>query len=352
MSLFNLFSKKNQKLRIRIEPFGEEYEIEPRKTILQSLLDMGIQFPHNCRVGSCTTCASKLIHGAVKELTDKAFVLTQEQLRDNYILVCQSIPKSDFLVIENHKLKKEDYIPAQICEKQFLTHDIVELKITLQQPVYFKAGQYVHFILNWLDRPRSYSMSHRPSPKGTKQLKFFIKKIPKGEFTEWLFNSDNVIGTQFFISQPQGNFYLRDSDKPIIFVAGGSGLSPIFSILEDVVYNQDHSINKKQIFRNVTLLFGVRTEKDLYKFQELQNFKTYWKGTFDIKIILSEEKNQKYYFGFLHEFLDQMESLKNSQLYMSGPPIMIDRCIEVAKKSGLSSTEIFFDKFLDSSHLV
>jgi len=107
MSLLSIFKKEKHKPKIQIKPINVECEIESNKTILQSLLDQGIQFPHNCRVGSCTTCASKLIEGKVKELTDKAFVLSEEQLKENYILVCQSIPKSEFLVIENQKLQQK-----------------------------------------------------------------------------------------------------------------------------------------------------------------------------------------------------------------------------------------------------
>ncbi|MFN3245521.1 MAG: 2Fe-2S iron-sulfur cluster-binding protein [Leptonema sp. (in: bacteria)] len=354
MSLLSIFKKEKHKPKIQIKPISVECEIESNKTILQSLLDQGIQFPHNCRVGSCTTCASKLIEGKVKELTDKAFVLSEEQLKENYILVCQSIPKSEFLVIENQKLQqKEEKIPAKIIEKKLLTHDIIELTILLEEPVFYKAGQYINFIFDWLDRPRSYSMANRPNSKGIKQLKFFIRHVPKGKFTEWLFNLKDI-EIEFYVSQPEGNFYLRNSTKPMILIAGGSGLSPIYSILEDIIFNQDLEINKKQILRDVVLLFGVRTQKDLYKIEELENFKNYWKGKFEIIPVLSEEKDSdwKGKTGFVHEILDQLPNISNSQLYMCGPPIMIDKCIEVAQKHGLSSNEIYFDKFTDSSHII
>jgi p-cymene monooxygenase electron transfer component len=140
----------------------------------------------------------------------------------------------------------------------------------------------------------------------------------------------------------------------MILIAGGSGLSPIYSILEDIIFNQDLEINKKQILRDVVLLFGVRTQKDLYKIEELENFKNYWKGKFEIIPVLSEEKDSdwKGKTGFVHEILDQLPNISNSQLYMCGPPIMIDKCIEVAQKHGLSSNEIYFDKFTDSSHII
>ncbi len=100
----NFFDKKEKKYQIQIFPSKITVEIDSKKTILQSLLDQGVSFPHNCRVGSCTTCKSKLLQGTVKELTDKAFVLEEEEIRENFILVCQSIPKSD-LIIENTEVQ-------------------------------------------------------------------------------------------------------------------------------------------------------------------------------------------------------------------------------------------------------
>ncbi len=352
MGILNIFKNKKP-IKIKVYPLNLELEIENNKTILQSLLDNGIPFPHNCRVGSCTTCKSILREGKVKELTDKAFVLTEEEIKENYILVCQSLPKSEIIVIENRNLQeKENKISAEFLGKNYLTHDILEINITLEKPVFYKAGQFTNFYVDELEKPRSYSMANRPNTKGCKQLTFFIRKVPGGKFTEWLFR-ENIIGKKFYISQPEGNFYLRESQKPIIFIAGGSGLAPIFSILEDVIFNQDVEINKKQKNREVILLFGVRTQKDLYKLKELEDFKNYWGGKFEIIPVLSEEKSLDWNgkTGYVHEILNTIEDLKEYQLYMCGPPIMIDKCIEVANKKGLQS-EIYFDKFTDTSHIL
>ncbi len=347
------FLKKQNQYNIRILPQNLEIKISSQKTILQSLLDQGINFPHNCRVGSCTTCISKLKDGKVKELTDKAFVLTEEQMNENYILICQSIPRSDIVIEKTNFNQNNDFINAKITARKNLTHDILELTIELEKNIYFQAGQYVNFYFDWLDRPRSYSMANRPFSKGNSILKFFIRKVPGGKFTEWIFKQDHF-DEVFQISGPEGNFYLRNIEKPIIFIAGGSGLSPIFSILEDVVYNQDKEINKKTIQKKVKLLFGVRTQKDLYKMEELQIFKKQWQNEFEIVPILSEEtsSNWKGEIGFIHDFLKKIQRLENFQLYMCGPPVMIDKCTEIALQNHIKSENIFFDKFTDTRDIL
>ncbi|GIX41718.1 MAG: hypothetical protein KatS3mg129_1451 [Leptospiraceae bacterium] len=219
MNILGFFKKQKITPKVKILPIHIECEIDPQKTILQSLLDQGIQYPHNCRVGSCTTCASKLVEGKVKELTDKAFVLSEEQLKENYILVCQSIPKSEWLVIENPKLEeKQSRIKAEIIEKKLLTHDIIELTILLEKSIYYKAGQYINFIFDWLDRPRSYSMANRPNSKGSKQLKFFIRYVPKGKFTEWLFNTEEINWYTIFCIATGGEFLFTKFEVNLFYL--------------------------------------------------------------------------------------------------------------------------------------
>lgn len=341
-----LLKKTDKKFKLKILPNQIELEIDPKKTILQSILEAGIFFPHNCRVGSCTTCKSKLISGKVKELTDKAFVLDQKEILENYILVCQSIPKSD-IEIENLKLSQKNKIKAKFIKKLNLTHDILEVEIQLEDKVFFKAGQYVHFYLDWLDNSRIYSIANKPELKGNQNLKFFIRLVKGGKFTEWLFNSD-IENVEFYISPPEGNFYLRNSNKSIMMIAGGSGLAPIYSILEDVVYNQEKEENQKNIERKVNLLFGVRTEKDLYKLKELEDIQKKWKNDFQIIPILSDipqDSSWKGERGFISDYLKKISFLNDYQFYMCGPPIMIDTSLEVLLNSKVSESDIFYDKF-------
>lgn len=76
------------------EPAGWTFTVAPDQTILQAALAQGLPWPHRCRVGSCTTCRCRLLSGEVKQLTDSSYVLDAEQLKQGYILACQSQPKT------------------------------------------------------------------------------------------------------------------------------------------------------------------------------------------------------------------------------------------------------------------
>jgi 3-phenylpropionate/trans-cinnamate dioxygenase ferredoxin reductase subunit len=77
---------------VTVEPLGWRIEVEQGQTLLQAALARGLPWPHRCRVGSCTTCRCRLLDGEVRELTDTAYVMTEQQLADRTILACQSQP--------------------------------------------------------------------------------------------------------------------------------------------------------------------------------------------------------------------------------------------------------------------
>ena len=122
--------------KVSVAPGGQSFEVEKgRKVILNSALSAGLGFPHNCRVGSCTQCKCKLKSGKVRELTDSSYVLSAEDLKAGMILACQSIPETD-LEIEVELTSGGDRLVetrGTIVGQKDLTHDIVELRVALDQ---------------------------------------------------------------------------------------------------------------------------------------------------------------------------------------------------------------------------
>ena len=109
----SLFGKKPASPHaVRIAPANVEFRAQPKETLLQAALNQGIAFPHDCRAGGCGTCKCRLVKGKVKELTDKSYLLSAEELRDNYVLACQSIPQSD-VEIEGELRDAATLTPAQ-----------------------------------------------------------------------------------------------------------------------------------------------------------------------------------------------------------------------------------------------
>ena len=337
------FFKSAQPKRVYIEGMDEPIEVGNKETILNAALRQGIRFPHSCRVGGCATCKCRLTEGKVKELTESAYVLSEQELDQGYILACQSVPKGEIHVqVDNLNASYMGKVVAQ----QALTHDIMALDIQLDAPLHYIAGQYALLsVPGQIDEPRSYSFATPAGPNGTQVLRFFIRQVPGGEMSSWA--QGQVINTQIQVQGPFGDFYLRDanqaSEQPILCIAGGSGLAPIKALLEAAL-----SLNNP---RPVTFLFGARRQQDLYCLDEIKQLQQQWAGEFSFIPVLSEEPEDSDWSGargLVTEHLAQ-HCNRNSQAYLCGPPAMLDAAEQQLQQLGVSTNNIFSDKFLDKS---
>ncbi|WP_374413771.1 2Fe-2S iron-sulfur cluster-binding protein [Novosphingobium colocasiae] len=342
-----LFGKKAPP-KVVLEPSGTTFEVGKNKTVLESALEQGIAFPHDCTVGTCGSCRSRLVSGKVDAITPFGYTLSREELQGGYILACQAVPESD-LVIEVD-LPSADEAPVQtagrIVESIDLTHDIRKITWQVDSPLRYRAGQYMN--VSWPGSPghRSYSFSAKPSADGSGRVSAFIRKVPGGAFTEPLF-ADSFAATEFVIEAPHGGFWLRDGDGPILLVGGGSGLSPLMSLLEDAL--------ARGVARDAVLLFGGRGARDLYCLDEIAAIGAQWKGRFDFWPVLSEEAVDGMRHGMVTQEIPaaiaQLGGSQGLQAYMCGPPPMIDAAVAVLTGGGVGLSAIHYDKFTDASTL-
>lgn len=361
--MFGLFSKKTKDFQAEIQPSGDMVQIKAGENLLKSALAAGLDWPHDCRVGSCGTCRCKLKEGKVKELSDFSYVLDGEQLRDGVILACQARLKTD-IVVEVELGAGEDKsvalseIEGTLEHTRLLTHDIMELTFKLDQPFphaaepsinghAYRAGQYADISFPGIEKPRSYSFAKAPENEKDKELTFFVRKVPNGELTSWLFAEDRM-GCRVTISGPYGSFWLRDGDGPIICIAGGSGMSSIMALLEHAHNNGCQ--------RDIIYLFGARTQQDLYCLDELKELeKSNLGGRLRFLPVLSEEPEDSNWEGLRGMVTDQVpvQALDwfNTQAYLCGPPPMIDAAIAILKRQGVKEENVHFDKFLDASSM-
>lgn len=355
--MFGLFKKdKTPQVprHISIQPLGETLEHQNGDTILTTALEAGVNFPHNCRVGGCATCKCKLVEGEVKELTDKSYLLSAEEMANNYILGCQSVPKGD-VVVEVDGLEAGATsismvkTSATISSVRNLTHDIIELNLNLADGMDYFAGQYADIELpaELGEGTRSYSFAQSPQLRsGDKQLSFHVRKVPNGAFTEWLHAADRS-GTALNLSGPYGDFHLRPGNAPILAVAGGSGMAPLKALLEHA--------REEGVTRDVAYLFGARTQADLYCIEEMEALTKGWLAHFQFVPVLNQEDEGSNWAGRRGLVTDHIQELVGGRLseqhvYMCGPPPMIDAAEAVLKAAGVDGSNIHYDKFLDSSH--
>ena len=333
--------------------------VKPKQNLLAAGLEAGLAWPNNCRVGSCGTCRCYLKKGKIKPLNDFSYILTPEQLDAGMILACQSLLKSD-VEIEVELAPAEFAVATVQCEGTLtrlrnLTHDIIEMLITCDQdvPKQMLAGQYAEIGFAALSKPRSYSFAKPPQQGDARELLFFVRHVPGGEFTDWLFESDQT-GARFTISMPYGDFWLRESDKPMLCIAGGSGMSALKAILEDAAQNN--------IKRDAYYFFGARKQRDLYCREEMNAVGQNWADGHRFKFIevLSDETNDSDWQGarglvteyLKTEYIDKgIINPRDCQAYLCGPPPMIDAAMDVLIQNNLPEDQIFYDKFLDASSI-
>jgi NAD(P)H-flavin reductase len=289
-----------------------------------------------------------LLSGKVRELMESAITLSADDLRSGHILACQSIPKTSVELEVAGLADMPDNpmveVGAQIVRQTPLTHDIVEIELSLDDEMHYTAGQYADFHVPGVQTPRSYSFARSPERADSTTANFFIRKVPDGEFTEWLFAEPRV-GCAVRVQGPLGNLWLRPSEIPVLCVAGGSGLAPVKAILE--------SAHDNDIDREFHLVFGARTQEDLYALESLRDLSRGSRMTLDTVVVLSDEGVDSGWHGARGLVTDAIAGIEPAVLetcdaYVCGPPAMVDAVEEqlctLRKDTGFFHADRFLDK--------
>ncbi len=342
--MFRFFEKKQFQLTVDDNP---PVQLEHKETILNGAVRSDIEFPYSCKVGGCAACKCKLVSGEIKALTDASYLLSKEELSQNFILGCQSIPKSDVVIeLPDDPLQQQECI-GTIVEQKVLTHDISEVVVRLDIPMTYVPGQYANVSVIDKSYPaRSYSFAHTCDVEGSSVITFFVRAVPNGKMSNWLLSSESL-GKRINVKGSFGEFYLRESEGAMVCIAGGSGLAPIISILENALASTEF----QQTNRDVLLLVGGRTKKDLYYTEQIESIRSSWDGKFTFLPVLSEEPAESSWDGlrgFVTDFLEGDE-MTGSEGYFCGPPLMIEAAIEKMNALGVPKDKLFFDIFSDQS---
>lgn len=331
--------------QLRILPQDVTIGLGPGQTLLEAALANGIAYPHDCTVGTCASCKTRLKQGRVREATPFGYTLSKEELDAGYILACQAFPKDDLTVVEIEP-PAADLLPpgkytASIMATEPLTHDILKVTVQTDRAVCYAAGQYANLRKAGGGRARSYSFANAPQRKGRTVVEFYIRKVPGGEFTEALFAGE-LNGMPLEMEAPLGTFHLRGGDSRMVCIAGGSGLAPLVSILEHARANR--------IKRDCTLLFGARTQADLYQLDAIGNIASNWQGDFRFIPVLSHEPLDSNWRGARGLVTDHIAPgfCEGAEGYLCGPPLMIDAAIARLARHGMPIEKVFYDKFTDS----
>ena len=331
-------------VQINIRPSDHTFACEADETVLQAAMRADLMIPYGCRNGACGTCKGRILEGTVDFGPHQPSTLSDDEKRRGLALFCVARPQSD-LVIEVREVRRAGDIqikrlPCRIesIEKPAADVAIVRLKLPSNERLQYLAGQYIDFLLKDGHR-RSFSIA--TPPHADELLELHIRHTPGGLFTDPLFITYK--GREILrFEGPLGSFYLReDSDRPVIFVAGGTGFAPIKAMIEHMLHHR--------IPRELVLYWGARTKRDLY-LPELPGRWQTENPNFTFIPVLSEPATGDAWpgrTGFVHQaVLDDFRDLSGYQVYACGAPPMIDAARrDFTTLRALPATEFFADSF-------
>lgn len=333
---------------LTIEPIEETVAVADGQTILDACLRAGVWLPHACGHGLCGTCKVEVLEGEVDHGEASPFALMDFERDEGWTLACSATTQTD-VVIEADIDEEPDAVvrPVQdftgtVSRLEPLTGDILGVWISTEVPVEYQAGQYLNLYVDGVERPRAFSFAGSPSRSHETELQ--VRLVPDGEATPKL-HRDLKVGDTVKFSGPYGRFFVRRSaEKPMLFLAGGSGLSSPKSMVEDLLESGcEHPI---------TLVHGVRSAADLY-FDELFRSLESSHPNFTYIPALSQPDGGDWdgETGFVHEVAERHfdGSFKGMSAYLCGPPVMIEACIRSLMKGRLFERDIFTERFVTAA---
>lgn len=320
-------------------------DVEAGRPLLSTLKSEEIFIPSACGGrGSCGLCRVKVVEGGGNYLPTELPLLEKEDI-DNLIRIsCQLKVKNDMSIEIPEELFSVRQFETKVESIRDLTHDIKEVRLKLIDPpsIEMKAGQFIQFEVPEYELTdeavyRAYSMASAPSETDVVELQ--IRLVPNGICTTYV-HEHLKEGQDVSINGPYGDFFLRDTDRDIICIAGGSGMAPIKSILLDMA--------EKGSKRKARYFFGARSARDLFLVDEMKELEQKME---DFKFIpaLSEpqpEDNWTGETGLITDVVHRLvESAPDAEAYLCGSPGMIDACIKVLSDLGVPQEHIYYDKF-------
>ncbi len=329
--------------QVIIKPSDHTFPCADDETVLEAAMKADLILPYGCRNGACGTCKGTILAGDVDYGPHQPSTLTDDEKRVGLALFCCAKPLTD-LVIKVREVRRGGDIPIkrlpvriESIAKPAADVAIVKFKLPATERLQYLAGQYVDFLLKDGHR-RSFSLA--TAPHDDSLLELHIRHIPGGFFTDPLFTTYK--GREILrIEGPLGTFYLREeSDRPMIFVAGGTGFAPIKAMLEHAFHHE--------VDRPMVLYWGARSLADLYMAELPASWQQAHRN-FTFIPVLSEPKAEDAWpgrTGFVHQaVLDDFADLSGYQVYACGAPAMID----AARTTFTATRALPFDEFFADS---
>ena len=175
--------------RVRVQPSGHEYSVEPDEAVLDAALRQGLAFPYGCRDGTCAACVGRVLAGELVYPGGRPPALTDPAAAAGQAVLCQARPATDLEIELREADEAKDIVvrtlPARVARIERVAHDVTVLGLRLPaaERLQFLAGQYIDILLKD-GRRRSFSLAN--PPHDDELLEIHVRRVPGGRFSDRL----------------------------------------------------------------------------------------------------------------------------------------------------------------------
>ncbi|MFE7227480.1 benzoate 1,2-dioxygenase electron transfer component BenC [Nocardioides sp. NPDC057577] len=309
------------------------------QTVADASYRQRINIPLDCRDGACGTCKALCESGEYDGGTYIEDALSEAEAAEGYALPCSMKPRSDLALqiattSEVAKTGAASYTGAVVGLDR-LSPTTVELSIDIPNrgELAFLPGQYVNIAVPGTEVTRSYSFANAPHEE---RLVFLVKLTPGGAMSTWL-TERAAVGDEVTFTGPNGSFFLREARRPVLMLAGGTGLAPVLSMLRQLEVDGCD--------RGGRLVYGVSTDDDLVKLDEVRELVSRLPG-FSWDHCVSDPDSTAANKGYVTSLIGD-DDLHDGDvaIYLCGPPPMVEAVRTHVSGAGLEPTGFYYEKF-------
>lgn len=328
------------------------FECGPNEDIISAGLRQSVILLTSCRAGGCATCKSECTDGDYEIIDATVQALPPEEEEDGMVLLCRTYPRSDLRILVPYTYDRISFQAIQTnwigeiraCDR--VSSNVMRLVVQAltadgSSPIAlnFTPGQFVDIEIPGTHTKRSYSMA---SVSGDGALEFFVRILPDGAFSKFLIN-DAMVGMRLNLRGPAGSFSLHENGaRARYFVGGGTGLSPVLSMVRHMKNEGDT--------RPAKLFFGVNRPDELFYLDELKSLQSEM-SNLDLRVAVVEGADQNGVAqGTVIDLLrrELKADAGEPDIYLCGPPGMIDAAFAAAAEAGVPKDHVYQEKFLAS----
>ncbi|MFM0205875.1 benzoate 1,2-dioxygenase electron transfer component BenC [Paraburkholderia sediminicola] len=315
------------------------------ESVVDAAYRQGINIPMDCREGACATCKCRVESGSYSlgDYIDDA--LSSSEADQGYALACQMRPTADCVVLVPTSstacnTRQESYV-TQIKEVRRLSESTFSLVLQgdALKDLVFLPGQYANLqVPGEEQRQRAYSFSAMTARSDS--VTFLIRNVPGGLMSNFLKERAKP-GGELIMNGPFGSFYLRPQVRPLLLLAGGTGLAPFLAMLDKIVAAGSSPFP-------IHLIYGVNTDRDIVEIDKLEAFtRAIPNFTFEVCVVDTNSERPKK--GYVTHHIEPAHLNDGDvDIYLCGPPPMVEAVAQYLRDVDVKSPSFHFEKFAAS----